>query len=253
MSPSTSPAPPVSTTFPVSPLETALQVPSSRTASAASPATLSLLDASYARRFLDILFKCGAIKLSFSKPFLWASGRKAPMYCDNRQLLAHPTFRKEIKEVLVKGVRQEIFPSGTNPSRKGIAAVATAGIPFGALLADALDLPLAYVRATAKAHGLKRQIEGNLPPGGEVLLFEDLVSTGGSVLKAAQILQDLGYKVLAVVALLSYNLPEQQQAFSKHKIPLYVLADDKALLAAVREQPGIGEADAKALGAFLSS
>ncbi|HLW19292.1 MAG TPA: orotate phosphoribosyltransferase, partial [Cyclobacteriaceae bacterium] len=136
-----------------------------------------------ARKLLEIK----AIKLQPQQPFTWASGWKSPIYCDNRLALSYPEVRTLIKGQLVEVAKEKFH------GVEAIAGVATAGIPQGALLADALDLPFLYVRSKAKGHGMENMIEGKVTPGQKVLVVEDLVSTGGSSLKAVQDLRNAGF------------------------------------------------------------
>lgn len=170
------------------------------------------------------LLAAGAVSLRPDDPFTWASGLRAPIYCDNRLVLALPAARASIAEAMAAAVRQR----GLAPD--AIAGVATAGIPQATLLADRLRLPLAYVRAAAKDHGRQNLIEGRIEPGWRVVIVEDLVSTGGSSLAAAQALRDAGAKVDLLLAVFTYGLPAAQRAFDEAGIELYPLADLDALL-----------------------
>ena len=150
---------------------------------------MEILDANVAAEVADKLLEIQAIRLQPEKPFTWASGWKSPIYCDNRLSLSFPKVRTMIKEQLVKSI-QHYFPTV-----EAIAGVATAGIPQGALLANDLDLPFIYVRSKAKGHGMENMIEGKVVPGQKVVVVDDLVSTGGSSLKATQDLLDAGFEV----------------------------------------------------------
>src|SRR3982751_983493 len=130
-----------------------------------------------------MLLKIQAIKLNTSKPFTWSSGWKSPIYCDNRLSLSFPEIRSAIRDGLVQAIRENFFTA------EGIAGVATAGIAQGALVADSLGVPFVYVRPKPKDHGMENLIEGKVVPGQKVVVVEDLVSTGGSSLKAAQALR----------------------------------------------------------------
>ena len=172
------------------------------------------------------LLQIKAIKLSPQNPFVWASGRRSPIYCDNRISLSHP----EVRTYLVSQLVEQSKGFG---SIDGVAGVATAGIPHGALLADRLGLPFIYIRSKAKAHGRQNQIEGELQPGANYLVVEDLVSTGGSSLLAVEALREAGGTVAGVLALFTYGFPEAEQAFAKADCPLQTLSHYDALLAAV--------------------
>ena len=170
------------------------------------------------------LLSIKAIKLSPRDPFVWASGLRSPIYCDNRVSLSHPEVRTMIKDGFVNAVSEH----GYSPD--AIVGVATAGIPHGALLADALDIPFAYVRSKAKEHGRKNQIEGELSEGMKVILTEDLISTGGSALKVVKVLRDLNIEVLNVFSIFTYNLGEASENFSKEKCTYHSLTNYPSLL-----------------------
>lgn len=186
------------------------------------------------------LLDSGAVRLSPRRPFTWASGLKSPIYCDNRQLLGFPQLRRRIAEVLA-GRAKELAPTL-------VAGTATAGIPWAALVADALGLPLAYVRPEPKKHGMGRQVEGPNVKGQRVVLLEDLISTGGSSLRCAQALQAEGAECLQVLALFSYGLPQAEQAFAAAGIAHAALAsfDDLRELAAERSLLDAADLDALA-------
>ena len=169
------------------------------------------------------LLEVGAVRLQPMDPFTWASGLKSPIYCDNRQLMGFPAVRDQIVEALVAR------SSALDPTL--IAGAATAGVPWAAMVADRLKLPLAYVRPTPKNHGMGRQVEGPLAKGHRVVLIEDLISTGMSSLKCAEALRAEGAEVSAVLALFSYSLPQAEAAFAAARIPLAVLSSFEVLSA----------------------
>ena len=169
------------------------------------------------------LLQIKAIMLSPQKPYTWASGLSSPIYCDNRMVLSHPEARSVIVEKMAEMAK-------TLPPFEVVAGVATAGIPHGILLADRLRLPFVYVREKPKGHGRQNLIEGELRPGASVLLVEDLISTGGSSLRAVQSLREAGAEVLGVLAIFSYNFPEAAQAFAEAACPLYTLSQYEVLL-----------------------
>ncbi len=185
---------------------------------------MEILDANVAAEVADKLLEIQAIRLQPEKPFTWASGWKSPIYCDNRLSLSFPKVRTMIKEQLVKSI-QHYFPTV-----EAIAGVATAGIPQGALLANDLDLPFIYVRSKAKGHGMENMIEGKVVPGQKVVVVEDLVSTGGSSLKATQDLLDAGFEVLGMVAIFSYGFEVAEQNFEKAGVKLICLSHYEAML-----------------------
>lgn len=185
---------------------------------------MEILDANVAAEVADKLLEIQAIRLQPEKPFTWASGWKSPIYCDNRLSLSFPKVRTMIKEQLVRSI-QHYFPNV-----EAIAGVATAGIPQGALLANDLDLPFIYVRSKAKGHGMENMIEGKVVPGQKVVVVEDLVSTGGSSLKATQDLLDAGFEVLGMVAIFSYGFDTAAQNFEKAGVKLICLSHYEAML-----------------------
>jgi orotate phosphoribosyltransferase len=170
------------------------------------------------------LLEIGAIKLNTDKPFTWSSGWKSPIYCDNRLSLSFPHVRSYIKRCLAEAIREHF------PDAEAIAGVATAGIPQGALVAEELHLPFLYVRPKPKDHGLENLIEGKLETGQRVVLVEDLISTGGSSLKAAAALQDAGAIPVGMVAIFTYGFQTAEQNFKKEGIPLVCLSDFDHLL-----------------------
>ncbi len=170
------------------------------------------------------LLEIEAIKLNYKNPFTWSSGWKSPIYCDNRMALSFPAIRTFIKEGLVKAIRD------TYKDVECIAGVATAGIPQGALVADDLSLPYIYVRPQPKDHGLGNLIEGKIEKGQKVVLVEDLISTGGSSLKAAQALNEAGFKVLGMVAIFTYGFDVAEKNFEEAGIRLVCLSDFNHLL-----------------------
>ena len=168
------------------------------------------------------LLEAGAVRLSPRSPFTWASGLKSPIYCDNRQLLGFPDLRSGIKAALCERAAL------ARPTL--IAGTSTAGIPWAAMVADQLGLPMAYVRPEPKNHGMGRQVEGPSGAGHRVVLIEDLISTGGSSIRCVEALRQEAAEVLEVLALFSYGLPRAEAAFQAAAVPLAVLAtfDDLA-------------------------
>jgi orotate phosphoribosyltransferase len=170
------------------------------------------------------LLEIEAIKLNHKNPFTWASGWKSPVYCDNRLSLSYPAIRTFIKDSLANAVQKHFQQT------ECIAGVATAGVPQGALVADALKLPYIYVRPKPKDHGMGNLIEGKVTKGQKVVLIEDLISTGGSSLKAAQALKEAGFNVLGMVAIFTYGFEVAEKNFEDAKIPLVCLSDFNHLL-----------------------
>jgi orotate phosphoribosyltransferase len=183
---------------------------------------------SIASEVANMLLQAEAIKLSPSKPFKWSSGWNSPIYCDNRVTLSFPAFRTFIKESLAAKIKAAF------PNVEAIAGVATAGIPQGALVADMLGLPFIYVRPKAKEHGMGNQIEGKVTPGQKVVLVEDLISTGGSSLKAAEALIAQDIEVLGMVAIFTYGFSVADDNFAAAGITLHCLSNyDEMLTVAV--------------------
>jgi len=177
-----------------------------------------------ARTIAKSLLATQAVTLNPEQPYTWASGLRSPIYCDNRVTLSSPQDRKLITEEFVKLIHQKY------PDVEAIAGVATAGIPQATSVADKLNLPLVYVRPEAKDHGRKNQIEGNLKAGQKVVVIEDLISTGGSSIKAAQALEEAGAKVLSLLAVFSYGLPKAEANFKAANIPYEALSNYDVLI-----------------------
>lgn len=181
-----------------------------------------------AREVAEYLLEIKAIVLQPDNPFTWASGMKSPIYCDNRKTLSYPKVRNFIKNAFVDVISEEFADCEV------IAGVATAGIPHGALVADVLNKPFIYVRDKPKGHGLENRIEGKLSAGQKVVLIEDLISTGGSSLKAAEAVREAGAEVIGLGAIFTYGFQKAEDAFTAAKCPYFTLSDyptliDKAL------------------------
>lgn len=187
------------------------------------------------------LLQINAIKLSLNTPFTWASGWKSPIYCDNRKSLSFPYIREFIKSELCNEVFT-IFPDA-----EIIAGVATAGIPWGAMVADQLKLPFIYVRSKPKDHGLGNQIEGYFEENKKVVLIEDLVSTGTSSLQAAEALINAQLKVEGMVSIFNYGFDIAKDSFKEKGIKLISLTDYPALVTLAIEQGYISAGDEKTL------
>ncbi|MFD2033931.1 orotate phosphoribosyltransferase [Belliella marina] len=185
---------------------------------------MKLFDKTVAAEVASKLLEIQAIRLQPEKPFTWASGWKSPIYCDNRLSLSFPKVRDLIKENLIKAIQHDF--AGV----EAIAGVATAGIPQGALLADALGLPFVYVRSKPKGHGMENMIEGKITPGQKVVVVEDLVSTGGSSLKAVADLKNAGFEVLGMVAIFTYGFDVATENFKNAGVELVCLSDYAAML-----------------------
>lgn len=170
------------------------------------------------------LLEIKAVFLQPNDPFTWSSGLKSPIYCDNRLTLSYPKVRKNIASGLA-GLIKEKFPE-----TEVVAGTATAGIPHAAWVSELLDLPMAYVRSKAKAHGKGNQIEGKVEKGQKVVVVEDLISTGGSVITAVNSLREAGCEVLGVVAIFTYELPKGKELLGEAEITAYSLTDYTSLL-----------------------
>lgn len=186
------------------------------------------------------LLEIGAVALRPHEPFTWTSGIKSPIYCDNRLTMSFPEIRDLIAESFAAVIRE------TYPEVEVIAGTATAGIPHAAFVAQKLGLPMAYIRDKAKGHGKENQIEGIIKPGQKVVVIEDLISTGGSSLKAAIAVAEAGAEPLAVLAIFSYQLDKAVNVFAEAGIPLQTLSNYTALIDVAVER-GVIKADDLAL------
>lgn len=191
----------------------------------------------FASKLLDIK----AIKLQPNDPFTWASGWKSPFYCDNRKALSFPELRNFVKLQLVHTVMQHF------PQAEAVAGVATGAIAQGALVADELNMPFVYVRSKAKDHGMGNLIEGELPAGAKVVVVEDLISTGGSSLKAVEALRAAGYEVVGMVASYTYGFPVAAKAFADAGVELQTLTDYDHVVEQALATGYIAEADVELL------
>ncbi|WP_019909363.1 orotate phosphoribosyltransferase [Paenibacillus sp. HW567] len=190
------------------------------------------------------LLKIGAVALRPQDPFTWTSGIKSPIYCDNRLTLSFPEVRSYIADAFVETI------AGTYPEAEVIAGTATAGIPHAAWVADKLNLPMAYIRDKAKGHGKQNQIEGLIKPGQKVIVIEDLISTGGSSIKAAQAVQEAGGIPLVVLAIFSYELDRATEAFAAAGVPLQTLSNYTTLIDVALAQGTIADSDVELLQAW---
>ena len=181
---------------------------------------MKTVETAFAEQLLDVK----AIKLQPEEPFTWASGWKSPFYCDNRKTLSYPALRTFVKENLAKMIKTN-FPEAT-----AVAGVATGAIAQGALVSDELGLPFCYVRSKAKDHGMGNLIEGTLPEGSKVVVVEDLISTGGSRLKAVEALRAAGFTIVGMVAAYTYGFPVAEEAFKAAGVKLLTLTDYQAVV-----------------------
>ena len=193
------------------------------------------------RDFASRLLQVKAIKLQPNNPFTWASGWLSPFYCDNRKTLSYPELRNYVKLKLVHKVL-ECFPEA-----EVVAGVATGAIAQGALVADELNLPFVYVRSKPKDHGLENLIEGDLKPGMKVVVIEDLISTGGSSLKAVEAIRSNACEVIGMVASYTYGFPVAENAFREANVRLETLTDYEHVVAEALATGYISEHDVEVL------
>ena len=189
------------------------------------------------KAFANKLLEVKAIKLQPNNPFTWASGWKSPFYCDNRKTLSFPALRNYVKQELVHNILEHF------PEAEAVAGVATGAIAQGALVADALHLPFIYVRSKPKDHGMETLIEGELQPGTKVVVVEDLISTGGSSLKAVEAIRKYGCEVVGMVASYTYGFQTAKDAFEQANVQLVTLTDYEHVVAQALETGYITEAD----------
>ena len=178
-----------------------------------------------------------AVFLRPNEPFTWASGIKSPIYCDNRMTMSYPAVRKAIASGLAAQIKEHF------PVVEVIAGTATAGIPHAAWVADILDLPMVYIRSKAKDHGKGNQIEGRITEGQKMVVIEDLISTGGSVLEACEAAAREGANVLGVAAIFTYELPQGLNNFEKAQLPLVTLTNYSTMIDTALEMDYIGKED----------
>ncbi|HHY82876.1 MAG TPA: orotate phosphoribosyltransferase [Clostridiales bacterium] len=196
------------------------------------------------KNIAERLLEIGAVTLRPDKPFIWASGLRSPIYCDNRQTLSYPDLRREIAQ----GLKELIIMH--YPSVELIAGTATAGIPHAAWVSDIMNLPMCYVRSKPKDHGTGNQIEGKVSTGQKVVVVEDLISTGGSVIATVEALREAGCKVLGVVSIFTYQLPKGAEMLNKACITAYSLTDFSTLAEVAKQKGIIKEEDEAVLAAW---
>lgn len=176
------------------------------------------------RNIARMLLEIGAVSLSPDEPFTWSSGLRSPIYCDNRLTISHPKVRAEIADMFAEQIRAR------HADAEVIAGISTGGIPHAAWIAERLNLPMVYVRDKAKGHGKQNQIEGVLTPGSKTVVIEDLISTGGSSLRAALAVRAAGGEVLSVAAIFTYEFEQARSAFAEENIPMWTLGRYSILL-----------------------
>jgi orotate phosphoribosyltransferase len=194
-----------------------------------------------AYKVAEFLLQIKAVKLQPENPFTWASGIKSPIYCDNRKTLSYPQIRTFIRQTFVDTINKNFAKPDV------IAGVATGGIAIGALVAQEMGLPFVYVRSEAKKHGLTNMIEGDVESGQNVVVVEDLISTGGSSLKAVEALREKGCTVKGMVAIFTYGFDEAERNFKKAKCNLKTLTDYNTLINTALTKEYITEKDLESL------
>lgn len=194
-----------------------------------------------ARKTAEVLLQVNAIKLSPKEPFTWASGWKSPIYCDNRIILSFPTIRNYIREAMGKQIEKQYGKPDV------IAGVATGAIGIGMLVAEYLGLPFIYVRPDAKGHGRKNQIEGFIESGQNVVVVEDLISTGKSSLNAVKALKEANINVKGMIAIFTYGFDVATENFKKENVNLHTLSNYESLLEQALETNYISQKELETL------
>ena len=194
-----------------------------------------------ARKVADFLLQIKAVMLQPEKPFTWASGLKAPIYCDNRKTLSNPKIRTYLRQQFVSAITEEFGRPDV------IAGVATGGIPHGVLIAQDLGLPFVYIRSEVKKHGTGNLIEGEIQAGQTVVVIEDLISTGNSTLKAVDALKKEKCVVKGVASIFNYKLKASEESFKKAKLNCISLSDYPTLIERAVETNYVTEKNLKAL------
>ncbi|WP_026630284.1 orotate phosphoribosyltransferase [Dyadobacter alkalitolerans] len=196
------------------------------------------------KRIAELLLEAKAIKLSPDKPFQWSSGWLSPIYCDNRVALSYPDTRTFIKKTLATLIKKQY------PDVQAVVGVATGGIAQGALVADLLELPFAYVRPEPKKHGMGNQIEGRLEKGQSVIIIEDLISTGGSSLKVVDVLREAKIEVAGMVAIFTYGFAVAENNFREKNVKLSTVSNYNALIDTALEHNYIDSSQLESLNAW---
>lgn len=194
-----------------------------------------------AYKVAEFLLQIKAVKLQPENPFTWASGWKSPIYCDNRKTLSYPQIRTYIRQQFVDTINNHFAKPDV------IAGVATGGIALGALVAQEMNLPFVYVRSEAKKHGLTNMIEGEIQSGQSVVVIEDLISTGGSSLKAVEALREKGCEVKGMAAIFTYGFNEAEENFAKAKCKLKTLTNYEILVNKALQKEYVTEKDMESL------
>jgi len=200
-----------------------------------------ILNKEKALKVAEFLLQIKAVKLSPSSPFTWASGWKSPIYCDTRISLSYPTIRTFIRQTYAESILEKFGKPDV------IAGVATGGIPQGALIAQELGVPFIYVRSSAKGHGMGNQVEGYFEKGQKVVVIEDLISTGGSSMKAIDALKEVGLEVKGLIAIFTYGFNTAENTFKKANCPFLTLTNYDLLLKQAVVHDYIQESDVNSL------
>lgn len=203
-----------------------------------------ILNKDKALKIADFLLQIKAVKLNPNDPFTWSSGMKSPIYCDNRKTLSYPSIRTAIRQTFSEQIKAQFETVDV------IAGVATGGIAIGALVAEEMGLPFIYVRSSAKGHGLENQIEGDFRSGQRVVVIEDLISTGGSSLKAVDALKAAGCNVLGLAAIFTYGFKIAEDNFKKANCPYFTLSNYDVLIEQAVRENYIAEKDLKSLNSW---
>ena len=193
------------------------------------------------------LLEIEAVSLSPNEPYTWASGIKSPIYCDNRITISVPSVRSQITDGLVHLIKEKY------PEVEVIAGTATAGIPHAAFVAQKMDLPMIYIRSKAKEHGKAKKIEGRITPGQKIVLIEDLISTGGSVIEAAKAAESEGAVVLGCVAIFTYELKKGLDNFKASGYDIHTLSNYSTLLKVAQDMDAITAEERKVLTKFSNN
>ena len=196
------------------------------------------------KKIASCLLEIKAVFLRPQEPFTWASGIKSPIYCDNRLTLSYPHIRNQVEQGLAENIRKHY------PDCEVVAGTSTAGIAHAALVADILGLPMCYVRSSAKDHGRNNQIEGKVEKGQKVVVVEDLISTGGSVIEVVNVLREVGAEVLGIASIFTYGLQKGIDRMQEAQVKNVSLSNYDVLVEVAVEQDYIKAEDVKKLQAF---
>lgn len=196
------------------------------------------------REIAKILLKLKAVTLSPEDPYTWASGIKSPIYCDNRLTLSYPEDRSTVEKGLVDLIKDQY------PEVQYIMGTATAGIPHAAIIADKMGLPMGFVRSSNKDHGKQNKIEGARIEGAKVVVIEDLFSTGGSSIEAAKALEEVGYEILGIVSIFTYNMKNAEENFKAAGFKHHSLTNFDELIEVAHEMDYIKESEIEKLKLF---